>query len=106
MASWELMPSGSGEIREATGSLNRGKEKLLGRFSHVCMKHDVLVGVQVKDGPEMQITSETITVDGYDVPWVAVTKMSTNSSRLDCAKWVWQLICEGKFESHREAQNG
>jgi len=99
------MPSGSGEIREASNPCNRGKEKLLGYFSHCRMRDGVLTGLQVKDGPEMRITSETITVDGYDVSWMAVTEMDTNRNRYECAAWVWQLICEGKFESHRRAQN-
>jgi hypothetical protein len=76
--------------------------KVIGRFSHSRINGDgVLVGLKVQDGPEMKITKETIIAEGYEKPWIAVTPMATNEARRECAAWVWQLICEGRFEHHR-----
>lgn len=108
MAGWSLFPFGSEVIYECNEMLRAMgiKGKVIGRFSHCKINRDgVLVGLKVQDGPEMKITKDTITVEGYEEPWTAVTYMTTNCSRMDCACWVWQLICEGKFEYHRESQD-
>ena len=105
MAGWELMPPGSGAIEESKPypHLNREKPKVLGRFSHCRVDRDgALTGLKIEGGPEMRITAETITVEGYEKPWTAVTRMGTNENRRTCAAWVWQLVCGGKFEAHRE----
>ena len=105
MAGWDLFPSGSGVIHESNEILRaKGIQgKVIGQFSHNKINRDgVLVGLKVKDGPEMKITKDTITVEGYEKPWIAVAYMVTNEDRKICAAWVWQLICEGKFEHHRE----
>jgi len=100
MAGWELMPPGSGEIMEES---YLQPPKAIGKFSHCKVNRDgVLVGLKVEGGPEMKITRETITVEGYERPWLAVTYMDTNSNRRICAAWVWHLVCEGTFEAHRE----
>jgi len=94
MAGWVLMPRKSGVIREFIPYKPRGK--IIGRFSHCKVdKKGSLVGLKVKDGPEMKITRETITAEGHE-PWLAVTYMDTNENRRECAEWVWQLITEGK----------
>jgi len=100
MAGWELMPSGSGEIRELVplsgGTCQPGK--IIGRFSHCKLNKDgELAGLKVEGGPEMRITRETIKPDGYRI-WQAARHMDTSKDRRDCAKWVWQLIAEGKLK--------
>jgi hypothetical protein len=99
MARWDLFPPGGGIIYEQVNGRQTGK--VIGRFSHYGIQKDSLVGLRVENGPLMEITNDSITVEGYEKPWVAVTYMNTDDSRRSCAGWVWQLICEGKFEHHK-----
>ena len=108
MAGWELIPSGSGDIFMVAGD-RVFRDKKLGRFTHRKVnRRGNLVGLVATnvegkpcDGIKLHITRETITVDGYERPWIAVMYMDGNKARMECAAWVWQLICEGKFESNR-----
>ena len=98
--------AGSGRIFSPIEGTNRFDEsKQIGKFSHYKNRQDLLVGLQVENGPEMTITHDTITVDGYEKPWVSVTYMKTNEMRRVCAEWVWYLICEGRFEQHRKNED-
>ena len=103
MSGWELIPPGSDDIYE---SKQFGERKVIGQFTHCRVdRNGVLIGLRVKDGPEMRIYRNKIAVEGYMAPWYPVCYMDTNESKKICAMWAWQLICEGKFESHRSAQD-
>ena len=105
MAGWDMMPAGSGRIfAPIEGTTRVDESKLIGEFSHCKVRNDLLVGLQVKNGPEITITNDTITVDGYEKPWVSVSYMKTSQVRRACAEWVWYLICEGRFEQHRNKE--
>jgi hypothetical protein len=83
-----------------TGGSAQGKK--IGEFSHYRENQNcTFIGLKVQDGPEMHVRRDAITVEGYKKPWVPTRYMATNRDRYECASWVYQLICEGKFESHR-----
>jgi hypothetical protein len=46
---------------------------------------------------DLKITSETIQAKGYR-KWIAVTYMTTNVNRIDCAEWVIDLIRRGVLQ--------
>jgi len=101
MAGWEPMPQESAGIMSC-GGIECRKHSLIGRWQQ-CKKSEsgLLIGLRSEDGIEMSIARDAIRVKGRKEPWLAVTHMDGNANRLKCAAWVYQLIKEGKFESHR-----